>query len=141
MLRRNGHDDLGRAEDPVAGLVARAQDLADRVGLDVGPGCWMRASWIVGSNSTPVSSMRTRPYVFSAFSSLAAIAANGSVREVAVLPGGVDVVQDRKQGVQDADDGHLPCHGAVTFDALAVVDVLGLQAAEVVLQFLRFPGA
>ena len=51
-----------------------------------------------------------------------------------MLACGVDVVQDREQGVQDADDGHLPCHGAVAFNALAVVDVLGLQAKEVVLQ-------
>jgi hypothetical protein len=60
-----------------------------------------------------------------------------AVREVTVLAGGVDVVQHRQQGVQDADDGHLPCHGAVAFNALAVVDVLGLQAEQVVLQLRR----
>jgi hypothetical protein len=51
-----------------------------------------------------------------------------------VLAGGVDVVQHREQGVQDADDGHFPCYGAVAFNALAVVDVLSLEPEQVVLQ-------
>ncbi len=56
------------------------------------------------------------------------------VGQVTVLAGGVDVVQNRKQGVQDADDGHLPCHGTVAFNALSVVDVFSLKPEEIVLQ-------
>ncbi len=51
--------------------------------------------------------------------------------QVPVLAGQVDVVQHRKQRLEDAAHGLVACDVAVALDPLAVVDVLGLQPLQV----------
>ncbi|OLT28662.1 hypothetical protein BJF83_14930 [Nocardiopsis sp. CNR-923] len=56
-------------------------------------------------------------------------------RELVVLTGAPDVVQDRQQFADDLGGGHLADGHAVALDALAVVRVLGLDSLDVVGEF------
>ena len=98
----------------------------------------MSASCIVGSKATPVASIRSKPYVPERVLQLGGDRGERAIDDVAVLARGINVIQDRKQRVQHADDCHLPGNCPVALNALAVVDVLGLQAKKVVLQLRSF---
>jgi hypothetical protein len=54
-----------------------------------------------------------------------------STLELTVLARPTDVIEDRKQGDQRIADGEVTDRFAVTFDALAVVGVLGLHPLEI----------
>ena len=51
--------------------------------------------------------------------------------EFAVTPRGGDVVEDGNEGLDDPRDGEIARQPAIALDALAVVDVLRLQALKV----------
>ena len=101
---------------------------------------WETASCRVGSNASPASPNPVNPNLARVEAQLVGHRRRRS-DQVVVLPGPVEVVQDRQQGTDHQSAGLLDHRAAVALDALAVVRVLGREPLQIAQAFVQLgPG-